>query len=109
MTNLVDLKCTLKGKECNLKIETDPTWGEFEKVIQTASTAGSPYALFEEITKMAITEGLPFDGKNRTEWKLLPISEMSALVGQVMLLFPLGKLLDNLGINKNPIFKTFLQ
>lgn len=109
MTNIVDLKCTLKGKECNLKIETDPTWGEFEKVIQTASAAGSPYALFEEITRSVITEGLPFDGKNKTEWKLLSLSEMTELVGKVMLLFPLGKYLDNLGINKNPLFKTFLQ
>lgn len=109
MTNLVELKSTIKGEERILKVETDPTWGEFEEVIKNASTAGSPYALFEEITRASVKEGLPFDRKNRTEWKLLPLSEMTELVGKVMLAFPLGKYLDNLGIKDNPIFKTFLQ
>lgn len=106
---LVDLESVVKGEKRILKMETDPTWGEFEKVIQEASQIGTPHALFEGITRTVIKEGLPFDPKNRTEWKLLPLSEMTELVGKVMMLFPLGKYLDNLGIDKNPVFKTFLQ
>ena len=107
---LTEITTTLMGKEVVLKVELDPTWGEFEQVIQNATQGGqgSSYTFFEEITKAVVKEGLPFDAKNRTAWKLLPMSEFTALIGKVMKVFPLGNYLDNLGMD-NPIFKNFLQ
>lgn len=106
---LVEFETPIKGEVRKIKIETDPTWGEFEQIIQKSTGAGSSYAFFEELTRSVIKDGLPFDSKNLTEWKMLPISEMTALVGKVMKAFPLGNYLDNLGMMDNPLFKAFLQ
>jgi hypothetical protein len=99
------LKITINDKEQTLQVETDPPWGEMQRLLKESHKAGEngkpeiDMMLFlDRLLEMVIvgSDG-DFNIKDRTKVKQLPTSIMTKLIGGVTKLLPLQSYLDNMG------------
>lgn len=98
MTELEELKITLNGKECILKVKKDLTWGEAKVILTKSQVNGSfNFSNFLDLVAVsAISEGLPFPN-TLVEFSKLPMLEFSLLIGRVLKIIPLETWGNNFG------------
>lgn len=108
----VTIIAKIKGKDCNVIIDSDPPWGKMQKLFNASivpdGNGGQRIDMnnfFDTILETAIIGGLPFEPTNRTEWKELPTSEMTYLLGEITAKLPLETYLANLKLDSG-ILKT---
>lgn len=98
-------KITINDKEQTLQIETDPPWGDMQKLLKESHKPddnGKPQIdmmlFLDRLLEMVVvgSDG-DFNIKERTKVKLLPTSVMTKLIGGVTKLLPLQSYLDNMG------------
>lgn len=99
------LVITIAEKEQTLQVETDPPWGDMQRLLKESYVSGSDgkptidmMAFLDRLLEMVIlsSDG-DFDIKNRTKIKQLPTSVMTKIIGGVTKLLPLQSYLDNMG------------
>lgn len=96
----------INGKNTTLDINTDPAWGDMQKLLadsHTSTTNGEQkidmMGFLDKLLEIVIvaSDNPEFNIKNRTVIKQLPTSTMTKLIGGVTKLLPLQEYLDNMG------------
>lgn len=96
----------INGKNTVLDIDTDPTWGDMQRLLKDSHTVDEKgvqkmdmMGFLDKLLEIVIvkSDNPEFDIKNRTKIKQLPTSVMTKLVGGVTKKLPLQEYLDNMG------------
>lgn len=96
----------IDGKNTTLDINTDPSWGDMQRLLQQSHTTTPDgqqkvdmMGFLDRLLEIVIvaSDNPAFNIKNRTVIKQLPTSTMTKLIGGVTKLLPLQEYLDNMG------------
>lgn len=96
----------IKGKKTILDIDTDPVWGDMQRLLKESHTTTADgqqkvdmMGFLDRLLEIVIvrSDNPEFDIKNRTVVKQLPTSVMTKLIGGVTEKLPLQEYLDNMG------------
>lgn len=100
------LQIEIGGKNTTLDINTDPAWGDMQKLLQQSHTTTPDgqqkidmMGFLDRLLEIVVvnSDNPEFNIKNRTLMKQLPTSVMTKLIGGVTKLLPLQEYLDNMG------------
>lgn len=96
----------INGKSTTLDINTDPAWGDMQKLLQDSHSTGvngeqkiDMMGFLDKLLEIVVekSDNPDFNIKNRVHVKSLPTSTATKLVGGVTKLLPLQEYLDNMG------------
>ena len=96
----------INGKKTILDIDTDPKWGDMQKLLGESHTTSADgqqkidmMGFLDKLLEIVVvaSDNPEFVIKNRTYIKQLPTSTMTKLIGGVTKLLPLQTYLDNMG------------
>jgi len=104
--NIHVFPCKVFGKDVELKIKTDLSWGETQELLSKSvrmldnGTKDFQFSNFCDILlAKTIVDGLPFPATNMVKMKSLPMSEVSIILGEIMKIIPLESYFSNLGMD----------
>jgi|TARA_R110000803_G_scaffold32257_1_gene71244 hypothetical protein len=89
----------VNGKDIELQFADDIPWGEFQTVIKESTNGGSlDFNQFSDRLLRIAVKSESFDFLNQTEVKKVGAKEMTAIIGKMLEILPLGVYMNNLGM-----------
>tara|TARA_R110000765_G_C18710616_1_gene582989 strand:+ start:412 stop:750 length:339 start_codon:yes stop_codon:yes gene_type:complete len=89
----------VNGKDIDIQFADDIPWGEFQTIIKESTNSGSlDFNQFSDRLLRIAVKSDSFDFLNQTEVKKVGAKDMTAIIGKMLEILPLGIYMNNLGM-----------